>query len=118
MLNKLEKLAGSSHPNSTEKRAAEKLHNKFIELKENMVEKLQQAEGEYKGLTKDINDMRTVINTWAPSLGEEGIKNIEDLKRQMVLMEEENIKLFNEEKKSKEDSQKAFQNSKDLEVVF
>ena len=34
-------------------------------------------------------------------------------------MEEENIKLFNDEKKYfKEESQKAFQNSKDLEVVF
>ena len=61
-----------------------------------MVEKLQKAEGENKGLTKDINDMRAVINTSAPSLGEEGTKTIEDLKRQMVLMEEENIKLFNE----------------------
>ena len=63
-----------------------------------MVEKLQQAEGEYKGLTKDINDMRAVINALAISLGEEGTKTIRDLKRQMVLMEEENIKLFNEEK--------------------
>ena len=63
-----------------------------------MVEKLKQAEGENKGLTKYINDMRAVINTSAPSLGEEGTKTIEDLKRQMVLMEEENIKLFNEEK--------------------
>mgnify|MGYP001089542519 FL=1 len=41
--------------------------------------------------------MRAVINTLAPSLGEEGTKTIGDLKRQMVLMEEENIKLFNEE---------------------
>ena len=40
--------------------------------------------------------MRAVINTSAPSLGEEGTQNIGDLKRQMVLMEEENIKLFNE----------------------
>ena len=63
--------------------------------------------------------MRAVINTLAPSLGEEGTKTIGDLKRQMVLMEEENIKLFNEEQKYvKEESQKAFQNSKDLEVVF
>ena len=60
-----------------------------------MVEKLKQAERENKGLTKYINDMRAVINTSAPSLGEEGTKTIEDLKRQMVLMEEENIKLFN-----------------------
>ena len=63
--------------------------------------------------------MRAVINTSAPSLGEEGTKTIGDLKRQMVLMEEENIKLFNEEKKYlNEDSQKAFQNSKEFEVVF
>ena len=96
MLNKLEKFAGSSHPNSTEKRAAEKLHNKFIELKENMVEKLQKTGGENEGLTKDINDMRAVINTSAPSLGVEGANTIGYLKRQMVLMEEENIKLFNE----------------------
>ena len=55
-----------------------------------MVEKLQKAEGENKGLTKDINDMRAVINTLAPILGKEGTKFIEDLKRQMVLMEEKN----------------------------
>ena len=63
--------------------------------------------------------MRAVINTLAPSLREEGTKTIGDLKRQMVLMEEENIKLFKEEKKYfNEDSWKAFQNSKDLEVFF
>ena len=61
-----------------------------------MVEKLKQAKGENKRLTKYINDMRAVINTLTPSLGEEGTKTIGDLKRQMVLMEEENIKLFNE----------------------
>ena len=38
--------------------------------------------------------MRAVINTSAPSLGEKGTKIMGDLKRQMVLMEEENIKLF------------------------
>ena len=43
-------------------------------------------------------DMRAVINTSAPSLGEEGTKTIEDLKIQLVLMEEENINLLNEEK--------------------
>ena len=64
-----------------------------------MVEKLKQAEGENKGLTKYINNMRAVINTSAPSLGEEGTKTIEDLQRQMIFMEEENIKLFNEEEK-------------------
>ena len=64
-----------------------------------MVNQLKKAEGENKGLTKDINDMRAVINTSAPSLGEEGKKTIGDLKRPMVVMEEENIKLFNEEEK-------------------
>ena len=83
-----------------------------------MVEKLQKAEGELKGLTKDINGMRAIINTSAPSLGGEGTKTIADLKRQMVLMEEGNIKLFNERKYFKEDFQKAFLNSNDLEVVF
>ena len=70
----------------------------MIIFKENMVEKLQQAEGEYKGLTKDINDMRAVMNTSGPILREERTNNIEDLKRQMVLMEEENIKLLNDKK--------------------
>ena len=68
----------------------------MIEFKENMVEKLQKAEGENKRWTKDINDMRAVFNPSAPILGLEGTKTIEDLKRQMVLMEEDNIKLFNE----------------------
>ena len=54
-----------------------------------MVEKWQKAEGENKGLKKDINDMKAVINTSAPSLEEEGTKTIDDLK-------EENIKLCNE----------------------
>ena len=59
-----------------------------------MVEKLQKSERKYKCLTKDRNNMRAVINTSVPSLGVEGTKTIKDLKRQMVLMEEENIKLF------------------------
>ena len=63
-----------------------------------MVEKLQKAEGKNKGLTKDINDMREVMNTSGPILREERTKTIGDLKRQMVLMEEENIRLFNETK--------------------
>ena len=62
--------------------------------------------------------MRAVINTSARSLGEEGTKTIRDLKRKMVLMEEKNIKLFDRKKYFNENSQKAFQNSKDLEVVF
>ena len=61
-----------------------------------MAEKIQKViEGKYKGLKKDRNNMRAVINTLAPSLGEEGTKNNEDIKRQMVLMEEKNINLFN-----------------------
>ena len=84
----------------------------MIEFKENIVDKLQKAERENKGLTRDINNMRAVINTSAPSLVEEGTKTKGYLKRQMVLMEEENIKLSNK-KYSKEDSQKAFQYSKD-----
>ena len=55
---------------------------------------MKKAKGENNGLTKG---MRAVINNSAPSLGEEGTKTIGDLKRPMVLMEEENIKLFNEE---------------------
>ena len=45
-----------------------------------MVEKLQKAEGEKKGLTKYINKMRAVMNTSALNLGEEGTKTNEDLK--------------------------------------
>ena len=62
-----------------------------------MVEQLQKSEGKCKGLTKDRNNIRAVINTLAPTLGEEGIKTTKYLKREMILMEEENIKLFNEE---------------------
>ena len=40
--------------------------------------------------------VRAVTNTLAPSFGKDGTKTIEDLKRQMVRMEEENIKLFSE----------------------
>ena len=89
------KFAWSSYPNRTGKQAAELCHKQLIELKENMVVKLQKAERENKGLTKDITDMRSVINPSAPSLGEEGTKTKGYLKRQMVLMEEENIKLSN-----------------------
>ena len=45
--------------------------------------------------------MRAVNNTSAPSLGEEGTKTIGYLKRQMVLMEQDNIKLFNKKNISK-----------------
>ena len=48
-----------------------------------MIEMLQKAEGENKGLTKDVNNLRAVIKTLTSSLGEEGPKSIEDLKRQM-----------------------------------
>ena len=43
--------------------------------------------------------MRAVINTLAPSLGEEGTTTIKDLKRQMVPMEEENISYSIKKKK-------------------
>ena len=79
-----------------------------------MIENLQKKRGENKKLTKDINNMRTVINTSAPSLEEEGTKIIEDLKRQMVLMEEENIKLFMKKIYFIKYFRKAFQNSKGL----
>ena len=49
-------------------------------------------------MTEDINNMRAYIISLTSSLGEEGSKTIEDLKREMVLMVEENIKLFNEER--------------------
>ena len=49
--------------------------NKWIEFKENMMEKLQKAEGEIRGLTKDINNMRAVMNTSAPIPGEKGTPN-------------------------------------------
>ena len=71
-----------------------------------MVEQLQKAEKENNGLTKD-----TIL--W-----EEGTKTIEDLKGQVVFMEKENIKLYNEKTCFKENSHKAFQNRKDLKVVF
>ena len=57
------KFAGSSHPNRTGKQAAKKVNKKWIKFKKNMVEKLQKAEGENKGLTKNINNMRAVITT-------------------------------------------------------
>ena len=57
-------------------------------------------------MTKDINDMRAVINTSAPSHGEEGTKNKGYLKRQMVLMEEENIKLSNKKNMPRKISKK------------
>ena len=57
-------------------------------------------------MTTDINDMRAVINTSAPSFGEEETKNIEDLKRKMVLMKEENLKLFNEKQYLKKSPKK------------
>ena len=51
-----------------------------------MVEQLQKSEGEYKGLAKDKNNKKAVLNTLAPRLGEEGTKTIKDLKREMVVM--------------------------------
>ena len=93
---------------------------KRIEFKENMVEKLQKTEGENRGSTKDITNMRAVITTLAPIHGEEGTKTIEDLKIEMIIMEEDNIKLFNEEEKTyfKEDSKKAFKIGKISRLGF
>ena len=64
-----------------------------------MIKKLQEVEGDNKGLTKYINIMRAVNNISALSLREKGSKTIKDIKRQTVLIEEENIEMFNEEKK-------------------
>ena len=84
----------------------------LLNLKKIMFKKLQKAVGENKGLTTDINDMRAVINTSAPSLGEEGTKTNKDLKRQMVLLEEENIKLFMKIYSSKKNPKKYFLSNK------
>ena len=80
-----------------------------------MVGKLTKAEGDNKNMAKEINDMRLVINTTDK---EELMKIIEEQKRKMCNMEEENINIFNENTYFKEESQKAFQNRKDLEIVF
>ena len=85
-------------------------------MKELWLKSYKKEDGENRGLTKNIINMRAVIMTSAPRLGEEGNKTIQDLKRQMVLLKEENIKLFNERKKNKEDSQKPFKDRKYLEV--
>ena len=71
----------------------------MIEVKENLVQKLQKAEGEDKGLTKDINNMRAAPKTLTYRLGEEGSTTIEDLKRQMVLMTKENRRYSVKERK-------------------
>ena len=62
--------------------------------------------------------MRAFITTLASSLGEERNKTIQDLKRQIFLMKEENIKLFNEKTYLKEDSKKAFKTEKILMLCF
>ena len=89
----------------------------MIELEKNMVESNKKQKENNRWLIKDFNNMRAIINTVAPSLGEEGTKTTEDLKRQIVLMKKKNIKLFNEKIQFKEDSPKVFQNSKYLEFV-
>ena len=43
---------------------------------------------------------------------------IDNQKRRMLLIEEENLRLFNDKSFFKEDSEKAFQRSKDLELLF
>ena len=65
--------------------------------------------------------MRAVINTLFPNLAAEGTKTIKDLKRQMVLIKEESIKLFNEEEKNiyfKENSQKPSKIGKICRLCF
>ena len=54
----------------------------------------------YKNQTKERINIMAIIYNLAPSLGEEGTRTVEDLKRQIVLMEDENKKLFNKEKKN------------------
>ena len=66
-------------------------------------------------MEKEINDMRLVINTTDK---EELMKIIEEHKRKIYNMEEENINISNEKTYFQEESQKAFQNRKDLEIVF
>ena len=92
------KFAGSSHPNRTGNKQLKSDTGNSLNLKLIWL-KSWQAEGEKKGLRKDMNNMRAVINTSALCLGEEGTKTIGDIKRHMVLMEEENIKLFYEKEK-------------------
>ena len=58
--------------------------------------KKKKKEGEYKGLTKDINSVRAVTNNLASSLGEEGTKTIEDLKEINGSYWGREHKLFNE----------------------
>ena len=49
---------------------------------------------------------------------DEMLSVIENQKRNLLLMEEENVKLFNDKIFFKEDSEKAFKNMKNLELVF
>ena len=57
------KLAGSSHPNRTGKQATKMVTFDGLNLKKIWLKSKKKSEGENKGVTKDINDMRAVINT-------------------------------------------------------
>ena len=78
-----------------------------------MVAKLEKAEGDNKGLTKDINEMRAVINTSTnrESDNTDKAKTLEiiDLKNRMHLLEEENLQIFNEKALFKGEAEKAVQ---------
>ena len=63
-------------------------------------------------------DMRAVFNTLAFSLEEEETKIIEDLKRQMDLLEEDNIMLINDKNIFFSFFLKAFEKRKYWEVVL
>ena len=86
---------------------------KWIEFKDNMVAKLEKAEADNKDLTKDINEMRTAINTSTNREGNniDNSKALEiiEIKNRMHLMEEENLQLFNEKTLFKGEAEKAVQ---------
>ena len=74
-----------------------------------VVEKLQKAEEGKKGVTKDINNTRAVINNLICSLWEKGTKTIEDQKRQMVFRgREHKANQFKKKTYFKEDSIKPY----------
>ena len=100
---KLENLQFFLQQNRTGKPAAEKWHKQLIQLQKSG-DKVIKGWRRNKMWTTYINDMRAVINILAPTLGEEGTKTFEDLKRQIYLMEEKNTKQLNEKKYFKKHS--------------
>ena len=89
-----------------------------------MSEEIKKAEVKNNDLCNKMNVLKTPV----PGLAafekmdveekEEMINIIETQKRKMILMEEENVKIFNEKSHFKADSENAFKHSKDLELVF